>query len=795
MRKLFTVIFLSLGCAELTAAAPLRIGVERSDQPISFVDAAGKPAGFTADLLAEMRRTGLGEVELVPNGWTQLIADFKAGRIDALANVALTDERLRDMDFSIAHAHVHGLVYSRRDRPPIRTTADFAGKKISTLAGSITYTHALEHHGWGATLTPFATSQAAIDAVLSGECDAVLLIYGMEGKYSQYLSDTNGTNGLRREFIDDIIHSFRFAVHKGDTDTLRRLNDALDTVRHNGAFDRIYDEWIGPIEPHPIRLADLRPYARSIILGILAITAVLWWQRHMLARVSRHARALRESEERFRGLVDSAFEGWVIHQNGRIILANANFAATFGYVIPELAGKSMLDLGPSEGRRAVEAAIATSRTTPYETIGRRKDGTLIPVEIAGQPCTYDGKPARIAAVRDLTHRKQAAADQLILSKLESTGILAGGIAHDFNNLLAMLVLNIDMALVHQRPGDNVARYLNSAKNAAHSAKTLTQQLITFAHGEVSVRQPTDLAALLRKTAPLALSGSNVRAEITADAQLWAAEVDAGQIERVFSNLVLNARESMPAGGVITLAAANVVLRAGEVAVLPAGEYARLTVTDCGSGIPPETISKIFDPYFSTKSRGTQKGMGLGLTICHSILDQHGGALTVESRVGAGTTFHVYLPACHQPALSAPPAASPTSPRGGRILVMDDEAVLRDTVRDALQQVGYTVAVAADGQTAVDLYTEARAAGQRFDVVLLDLTVRGGMGGLETMNTLLALDPKVKAIVMSGYAQETVLHDFARHGFTAALAKPFELDKLIATLVRVRDVPLHRAHEA
>jgi PAS domain S-box-containing protein len=781
MRKVLALILLSLTCAQL-AAAPLRIGVERTDNPISFVDAAGQPTGFTAELLTEMRKAGFGDVEVVAKGWTQLLADFNAGKLDVLANVALTDERLQDMDFSISHAHVHGLVYSRTDRPRIRTTADFVGKKISTVTSSITHINALVHHGWGATIKSFPTSQEALDAVLSGDCDAVLLIYGMEGKYAKYLTDKKG---LRREFVDDIIHYFRFAVHKGDTATLLRINDALDTVRHNGAFDRIYDKWIGPIEPHPIRLTDLKPHARSIIIGILVIIAIIWWQRHMLARVSRQARALRESEERFHGLVDSAFEGWVIHQDTRIILANANFAATFGYTVPELLSKSMLDLGPPESQQAAQNAVAAQRTTPYELIGLRKDGTVIPIEIAGQPCTYDGRPARIAAVRDLTGRKQAAADQLVLSKLESTGILAGGIAHDFNNLLAMLVLNIDMALVSQKSSDEVTRYLQAAKNAAHSAKTLTQQLITFAQGEISVRQPTDLAALLNKTVPLSLSGSNVRAEITVALNLWHVEVDAGQIERVIGNLVLNARESMPAGGVINLNADNVVLHAHEIAALPPGEYARLTITDRGYGIPAETISKIFDPYFSTKRRGTQKGMGLGLTISHSILGQHGGTLTVDSRVGAGTTFHVYLPATHQLAAPFAPAPAVQVQRSGRILVMDDEAVLCETVCKALEHVGYTVTTAAEGQTAIDHYRQAQADGTPFDVVLLDLTVRGAMGGLEAMNALLALDPKVKAIVMSGYAQEVILQDYARHGFSAALAKPFELDKLVAAIVRVR----------
>ena len=779
MRTPFFRLFLALGFTTLAAAEPrLRIGVERADNPISFVDATGRPAGFSGDLLTAMGVAGLTDFELVASPWSILMRDFQAGRLDVLANVAMTEERLRDMDFSISHAYVHGLVYNRRDRPPILTTADFAGKTIGTLSGSISLSNALAHGGWGATIKPFNSPQAAMDAAHRGEIDAVLLVYGLDAKYV-----TNNYD-LRRAFVDDIVHQFRFAVHKGDTATLTRLNDALATVRHNGTFDKLYDKWIGPIEPHPIRLADLRPYTQPIALGLLAVAAIIWWQRRMLARVSRHARALRESEERFHKLVDSAFEGWVINQDGLVVMANPAFAATFGFTNAELIGKSVLDLTAPAFRSALTAAIQTGLSAHYETRGLRKDGTQIPVEISSQPCTFDGKPARIAAVRDLTAQKQTAADQLVLSKLESTGILAGGIAHDFNNLLATMVLNVDLILLTQRTSPDTVRGLESVKSAATAAKTLTQQLITFARGGASLRAPADLAPVLAQAVPLALSGSNVRGEISVAPDLARAEIDAGQIERVIGNLILNAREAMPAGGVVTVRASNAVLRAGDIPALPAGDYLRIDVVDHGAGIPADVLPKIFDPYFSTKARGVQKGMGLGLTICHSIVHQHLGALTVESTIGAGTAFHVYLPATRLPLASPPPAApADPAPCFGRILVMDDEVSLRETVQLALELAGYTVALAAEGDTAIALYRAAQAEGRPFDAVLLDLTVRGGLGGLETIEALLKLDPAVNAVVMSGYAQEAILRDHAQHGFRGSLPKPFDIATLQRTLAR------------
>jgi PAS domain S-box-containing protein len=780
MRTLYLSLLLAFGVTALAAAEPrLRIGVEIADHPVSFLDDQRRPAGFTAELVAAMSRTGLGEVEIVARHWTNLLEDFEAGRLDALANVARTADRVAGMDFSVAHASVHGLVYTRRDRPPLRTTADFSGKTIAALAGTTALSNALAHGGWGATMRPFSHPQAAMDAVQNGTCDALLLTYALEHKY------ITNSYGLRREFVDEILHHFRFAVRKGDAATLVRINDSLATLLRNGTFDRLYDRWIGPIEPHPIRLADLRPYAIYISLGLLAITAFISWQRHLYLRASRQAAALRESEARFHGLVEAAFEGWIIHRGGVIVLANQNFAATFGYTVEQLTGKSFLDLIPPEFRTKFAAALSSATaTTKRESVGLRQDGTRIPIETSCRECVFEGQPARIAAVRDLTAQHRAAADQLILGKLESTGILAGGIAHDFNNLLATMVLNVDMALLTRHSPEEPRRYLEAVKTGAAAAKMLTQQLITFAQGDAAVRRPTDLAPLLDQAVTHALRGSSVRSEIAVSPDLWRAEIDAGQIESVLHNLALNAREAMPAGGIVRLRAENLVLPAATVAALPPGEYLHLALTDAGHGIPLDVVPKIFDPYFSTKRRGVQKGMGLGLTIAHSIIHQHGGALTVDTAPGAGATFHLYLPATRLPAAAPPPAPLAAHLAVGHILVMDDEAPLRETVALALEQFGYTVALAPEGQTAVDLYRAAQTAGRPFDVVVLDLTVRGGMGGLATLAALRALDPAVKAVVMSGYSQEAILHEHTQHGFRAALTKPFNLDDLHHTLARV-----------
>jgi len=263
-----------------------------------------------------------------------------------------------------------------------------------------------------------------------------------------------------------------------------------------------------------------------------------------------------------------------------------------------------------------------------------------------------------------------------------------------------------------------------------------------------------------------------------------AEVDAGQIGQVIRGMVLNAREAMPLGGVVSVRAENVVLSAQEQPSLPAGEYVRVSIADQGAGIAREVLPKIFDPYFSTKQRGDQKGMGLGLTICHAVIQKHGGAIAVKSEAGVGTTFDIYLPAARKLGGGEKSPAPAAVPRHGRVLVMDDEEGVRKVLGLTLWGMGHAVELAEDGQMAIEVYKKAESLGRPFDVVLLDLTVREGMGGQEAIQELLKMDPDVKAIAMSGYLDSPVILEPERHGFKGAMPKPFDVDTLQEILARV-----------
>ena len=326
--------------------------------------------------------------------------------------------------------------------------------------------------------------------------------------------------------------------------------------------------------------------------------------------------------------------------------------------------------------------------------------------------------------------------------------------------------------------------LEEARQAALTSRGLTQQLITFAQGDTPLRKPTALPGLIQTSVRPALSGSRVRCELSLAGDLSWVEADEGQIGQVLRNLVLNAREAMPDGGTITVRAANARLGPQDVPGLAPGDYVRLSIADQGCGIPQEMLPRIFDPYFSTKQRGDQKGMGLGLTICHAIVHKHQGAITVTSHVGIGSTFDLYLPAARKPVAQEPAPPPARLPQPARILVMDDEEALREIVGISLRQMGHEVELVEDGRRAVEAYRRARDQGRPFDAVLLDLTVRGGIGGAEAVHSLLQLDPSVKAIVMSGYANDPVLQEPERHGFKGAMPKPFNVRKLQEILSQV-----------
>jgi CheY-like chemotaxis protein len=320
--------------------------------------------------------------------------------------------------------------------------------------------------------------------------------------------------------------------------------------------------------------------------------------------------------------------------------------------------------------------------------------------------------------------------------------------------------------------------LEQAEKALHLAVNLTNQLLTFSKGGKPVKKCVALGPVIANAARFALSGSRSTARIEVAPDLREADADEGQIAQVIQNIALNADQAMPLGGTVTVVARNIA--AAEAVSHPGlgpRDYVEISIRDVGVGMPPQYLDKIFDPYFTTK----EKGSGLGLATSYSIVRNHDGRITVESTPGAGSTFTIYLPAVAAPAAAPARPEAPRATLAGRVLLMDDEEIVRNLAGELLGTLGHEVDLAERGETAIEKYRAAREAGRPFDVVILDLTVRGGMGGAETVRKLLEIDPAVKAVVSSGYSDDAVVADCQAHGFKARLSKPYRLDALQAVL--------------
>jgi PAS domain S-box-containing protein len=404
---------------------------------------------------------------------------------------------------------------------------------------------------------------------------------------------------------------------------------------------------------------------------------------------------------------------------------------------------------------------------------RRVEGCYVPIHAADSSLI-----GTVLVFRDVTERERLEEEIARASKLESVGILAGGIAHDFNNILTAIMGNVTLALLDAGELAKVEHYLRETERAALRARDLTQQLLTFAKGGEPIRAAIRLPEVIREVAEFALHGSRVKCEYDFPADLWPADADKGQISQVVQNLVINAVQAMPEGGIVRIRARNETPSGLSQPPFRAGDYVHISVADTGTGIKAEHLAKVFDPYFTTK----QKGSGLGLATVYSIVKRHEGHVEVESELGRGATFHLWLPALREspPDLPAHPAAAAGSMQG-RVLLMDDEEPIREMARFLLNRLGFEAELAADGAEAVRMYQTAQSGGQPFDLVIMDLTVPAGMGGQEALERLRQINPDVKAIVSSGYSSDPVLANYRSHGFRGMVAKPYQLDDLTRAL--------------
>ena len=479
------------------------------------------------------------------------------------------------------------------------------------------------------------------------------------------------------------------------------------------------------------------------------------------------------------GLVHNRVFSWVSEQVIQLT----------GYSQEELVGKSARIVYPSQeefdkvGRIKYGQIKNNAEVGEIDTVWKRKDGTLVYVHLRSTPInTADLSEGVTFSVLDITARKKMEQDLQRAHKLESLGILAGGIAHDFNNLLQSIIGNISLAKMCVNKEDKIYSKLAETEKAASRATALTLQLLTFAKGGAPIKKTTHIPDVIKNSASFSLQGSNVRCEYFFANDLWLVNVDAGQINQVIQNLVINSDHAMPGGGIIEIHAENCRIKAGDAPSLDEGQYVQISIKDNGIGIPEEHLSRIFDPYYSTK----QTGSGLGLAIAYSIINNHSGQLTAESEVGKGATFTILLPASDTDHQEISVNDQETVYTGkGKVLIMDDDALLLEVASEMLEALGYEVTTALDGKIALEEY-KATMANKPYDFVILDLTVPGGMGGEETISKLRELNQKVKVLVSSGYANDPIMAEYSRFGFCGVIPKPYTIENLSKVLNNLKE---------
>jgi len=504
---------------------------------------------------------------------------------------------------------------------------------------------------------------------------------------------------------------------------------------------------------------------------------------------TRAERVLKETEDRLRRIVEVAFEGIAVSEKGRFVEVNEGFASTFGFRPGELVGTEILDRVAPEYRQDVQEKILAGYDRPYEAVCLRRDGTAFPVEVCGRSTTYQGRPARVTALRDLTERKHAEEERKRFErqmqesqKLESLGVLAGGLAHDFNNILMGLMGNADLALLRLPAESPVRDHLNRIMASAERAAELTRQMLAYAGKGQYLAGPIDLSSLVRDLAQLLAAAVSKKAKLRLETgeKLPVILGDTAQLGQILINLVTNASEALGEGrGSITVATGEVEADRGYLARahlgegLEPGRYAYLEVTDTGCGMNTETQGRLFDPFFSTKFAGR----GLGLAAVLGITRAHRGAIQVKSEPDRGTSVRILFPPAEPTATREKEArylvSTPTG-QAAAVLVVDDEPAVREVARAALEAAGYQVLTAADGREGAEIFrTRAREIG----AIVLDATMPR-LSGAEALQEIRGVRPGVPVLLSSGYREEDARERFGQAGIQGFLQKPYRTAELL-----------------
>lgn len=779
----------------LVEHGPLRFAPDPNFPPIEFFDSTGVYRGIVADYFRLIEQRLGAKIEIVRYGtWDEVLVAARSGEIDGVTAAQITPNRELYLDYTAPILDIPNVIIMRTGSPRELSLGDLDGKRVVVTQGN-----ALDEHIGrtfpGIQLRTAPDDLACLREVSFGRADATVVnlaiaseIIGQHGIANLRVAGDSGRSNLlaiavREDFplLRGIMDKGLGAIGENERLAIRRRWIGLD-IDSLGLGRTLTMLLVVAAAAMTLAAAVFLLWNTVLRRKVLAATELL---RTELAERLRAEQALQASQRKLAAHLEQTLF-FVIEWDTRGCIVDWNPAAAkvFGYTREEALGRRGSELVvPDESRAEIERVwsdlISGQGGRFHRATNRTKHDLRIACEWFNTTLVDEnGRPTGAMSIgQDVSDRVRSTEALSQSQRLESLAVLAGGIAHDFNNLLAGILGNVALATSDSRlPGD-LREVLDDAEAAAQRARGLTQQLLTFARGGLPVKRVIDLEPIVREAAHFATSGSNSICSIDADAAAWPVDADAYQIAQVVQNLVLNAGEAMPLGGQIDIELGNVRRNPADGTASAVGPCWRLRVADRGSGIDVAQLTRIFDPFFSTKERGS----GLGLAVCHSIAVRHGGSIRALPRPGGGTVFEMLLPAQPDGKAEGTATAVPAPTPRVRVLVLDDEPALRTLAVRMFAHLGCEAETAGDGDETVRLFEEARRLGRPFDLVVLDLTIPGGTGGLDTLGRLRAIDPSVRAIVSSGYSTDPVMASHRKYGFAATLPKPYTPAELARAL--------------
>jgi PAS domain S-box-containing protein len=762
--------------------APLRLGVY-DNPPMTFMQEK-TPRGFIVDVIGDFARRRRYDLQFVRAPFHLLFEKMKRDEVDIIAPIAFDEERSRFLLYNAESILIDWSNIIIHEDANLTLLSDLEGRRIGTVRSD----HYAALFAKDLLLQQIRCDFAEYDDFVQivGAVGAKKIDAGFIGRFSlAYILKSMPRIPRIKLMPGSFYHEPLFF---GINPKKARIGPELDAYLHQAKLDRrgrlnkSVEYWFGQTFFQK-RIIFLSKNYLWILLAVLALIAWFIVFNFILRRkVRENVQEINRQKSYFENLFKSIPTGIaILDERNRVVEVNQEFLSMFGFTMDELKGRELIDLINTEETLS-QATHLGQRARSGERVfadGRRrcKNGKMLDLHIIASPIVIEGHVLGIIAIYlDLTERKRMEEEIIKSKNIESVGVLAGGIAHDFNNMLTGILGNIAVARRSAADGQT-RRILEKAEKAALKASGLTQQLLTFSKGGFPVKKVVHLTDLVRDSLDLVISGSNVRAELQIDGPIPACEIDVTQVIQVINNLLINAREAMPGGGVVRIAVGT-HRQAESDTFLQRGDYVFLSVRDQGPGIPAGDLQRIFVPYYTTKKTGS----GLGLAIAYSIVGKHNGHIRVESAEGQGSTFTVYLPATSK-SVSGQFEPEEGTVRQARMLLMDDEEIVRDVFVDMLRDTPYRVDLATGSGEALEKFQAARQAGAPYDLLFLDLTGPGDIGGIKTLEKIRAIDPRVVAVAISGYSVSEVSGRPGQFHFSDFLAKPFLPDELLEVIAR------------